>query len=372
LYPTLLHYLGVGGIVVLQVLALAAAAGLMADLMRRVTGNLWLGAMVGLVIALDVRLNLFGYMIMTEALAIGLMALWLWCSWRALAERRRDCAIGGAATLLALALTRAPFVLFGVLFAIALTVAVYRKAPGVRVYAAAMGLVALLLAGKAAVAHHYIGTTSGNTGVNLVRFLSLDPRLVVALPVNDPLRRYWREHHSLEWLIRADGLTWASMDGWMTRSYLRAAAISPGLFAATVWNNYVMQGTANGLMVYRGDPNVRLVKETGNPLLATERFWNRLVYESGLSFLLTTLCLLAAVPLLIVTRDTGTRWMLALPFALTIYIAGASAAAFAGLEPGRDFRAGVMYELPAILLWVIVPVSLLTLFVRSNDARHHA
>jgi len=241
----------------------------------------------------------------------------------------------------------------------------------VRLYGIALAVALLPLAGRAVLSRQYIGTTNGNTGINLVRLLHAEPRLIGALPAGDPLQAYWQDHRFSVWELVAANTGWKEIDELVTPSFFRAVKARPCCYLRTVWMNYRDQGRANSLLTFAGDPNVVTFLGKDNLLFNLEYAINWLIYGGPVAFLVTTLCLLAGIPLVIFGKGMRTRLPLTLLVGFVGFTALASAAFATGLFLGIDFRWRIMYELPAILLWVIVPVSLWNLFVRSNDARYH-
>jgi hypothetical protein len=363
-YPLLLRilqaFLGFGpamttALVGLQVAMLAAAALLAGALISEATARPSLGVLAAMLVALDCRLTLHGFLILTEAMAVFLVSLWLYANYRCVQDQSWPWASCAALSLLALGLTRAAYMpLIPICAGVSFLIWLWHRGSGqdLRRYGAVMAIASLVVLAKWTVSCHYIGVPTGNVGINLVRVLAMQPRLLRGAPAGDPVAAHYRAEGNLEALLFSQDWT-REFNRSVARSYASAVLRHPALLVElSVWS-LLRQIAVDRVAPYPDDANALLLEAGDHPLLAGERWLASLLSAPVTGPLLFFLPVIGAcVALFVRSVPVGVRRLLLLSATFTIYSVVTSTCGFAEIHPSDSVRVRVMYDLPLLLSWI--------------------
>jgi hypothetical protein len=368
-------------VVLVQMAMVVATCLLIYAITRRLTDRRWLGAAAALLVALDIRITIFEYLLLTEILAIFLSVLLIYALTRALLDDSRPAAVLAALSLLALALTKVSYVILAFAASLYLGLLAWRfrdsaRAAALRRCAVAFSIAALVLAGKLITAYAHTGMVSGNSGVVLQHFLSINPEIVLGLPDGDPAlakfkQAYEEQGHFLFVHERLGGVGPVATHATM-RIYARAVLGNPVGAIKAALKGYYRQTSHNYLFIYPEETNFRAFQSSPNPLFAIERAINRTIFGGWPSVIWNTLCLVLALLCLFTALPAPQKIALALLLGFIFYTIGLSTWTFGGHWIADNSRMRLMYEAPLIALWVFVPYWLLALARRPAPAHREA
>ena len=330
----------------------------------RLTTRRGLAAAAAFLVALDVRITVFEYLLMTEILAIFLSVSLIHAMSRALLDNSRLSAALAAACLLALALTKVVYVALPFLASALLALLAWRfreaaMSASLRRCAVGLSIVAVLIAGKLATCYYYTGMVSSNSGATLQQFLSLNPAIVLRLPDGDPalakFKASYAEHGSFLLVAERFDNAGVELSRATSRIYVRAVLGDPLGAMKAALKAYYRQTSQNHLFIYPEETNVRAFKASRNVLFAIERSINAAIFGSWPSVIWNSLCLLLGTLCLVTRMPASSKVVLALLLGFIIYTIGASTWTFGGYWRGDNSRMRLMYEAPLIALWIFVP-----------------
>jgi len=346
LYPMLISIVGLTALPWIQVAAWAAAAFLAGDLVRRATRSMWAAAAVTVLLALDLRVILYGYLVLTESLAVSLICFVTWSTYRGACEGRRGFLLLSCVALFALVLLRSGYTgLFVLITLAALIRATVRRTSLLLTAAAVLFPLCGLLAVKVAYSQRYTGSPTGNTGINLIRVLAESPHMVVSLPQGDPVREEWVKHHTLKALV--DSREWAWLNTFVPRSYARGVLAEPGELLRVAWQSFVKQERDTALGWYADNPNLaRMGVAWLFPWRAAA-----LVVQAARSTVFIPALLLVLPPFLAwACAHRRLRWGLLLPWAFHAYTTATNTLAFAPCLSGDPGRMAITTEATFVML----------------------
>lgn len=372
LYPVLvrLTQLGFGAahlhaaMAVLQMAAIVGACLLVYRITHVLTASRLAAAAAALLLALDVRITVYEYVLMTETLAILLSLVWLMASWQAIMGGSRWYCLGAAAALLALALLRSTYV--SLVFPAALAPAVLSRFRGLRDlrrslrrYATVMAAAAVLVAAKLGAAYALNGVVSGNAGMNLLQFLSEDRELVLGLPDGDPDVQILKQEYAARGGILHvyeyyDGPWGPRFNRALSRVYASAVARRPHRALLVALKGYYRQGRDNLTYCYPEESNHLVLARSRNPLLLLEKGLNLTLFSPWWNVPWSTASLLGAVALLFSRPGRHRLLLLGLLLGLVLFTITVTTFAFAGMYIADNCRMRLGYEAPLLAIQCLV------------------
>lgn len=291
-------------VVLAQIGMVVATSLLIYRIALRLTKKRWLATAAALLVALDVRITIYEYLLLTEILAIFLSVCFIYAMSRALVDNSRLSAALAPLSLLALALTKVSYValtfIVGALFV--LLAWRFRRAAvsaSLRRCAVGLSMVAVLLAGKIITCYYYTGAVSANSGIVLQSFLSLNPEIVLRLPDGDPalakFKESYAEHGSFLFAADRFGGPGPAASRATAQIYVRAVLSHPLGAMKAALKEYYWQTSHNYLFIYPEETNFRVFNSSQNVLFAIEKGINAAIFGSWPSVVWNSLCLLLGV-----------------------------------------------------------------------------
>ncbi len=353
-------------VVLLQIGMIVGTCILVYYIVLRLTEKRWAATVAALLLALDIAITIYEYIVLTETSAIFLSVLFIYASFLALVEGRRRWVWLAAFSLLGLALTKFGYVPFAFAAGVVSVAAawVLRKRPdsaSLRRYALALFVVCVLLGAKLSLTYRYTGAVSVHGAWGLAQFLDMRPDLVMRLSDSDPglakLKTYYAANGHLAgaWLMMGGKPTSPEFVRAMTRAYFRVWFTYPIDTLGIVLHTYYRQRMQNLLFCYPEETNYRYFGASGNALFTVEKIINRAIFGSWLGLGWTSLCLVLAAVLLFVAIPLEKKLLVGLLLALIFFSLLVSTVLFSGTWIGDNTRMRLMYEAPAVALWLSVP-----------------
>jgi hypothetical protein len=350
----------------LQIVMVVVTCLLVYRIVFWLTARRWLAGLAALLLALDVRVTIYEYLLLTEILSIFLSMVFVYAAFRLFQDSRWLWAVLAALSLLGAALTKFSFVPIVFLGAglSALGAWRFRQAAfalPLRRGAVTLAAAVLLLTAKLATCYHYTGAISAHSGDVLMGFVSLEPRMVTQLPDGDPevarVKAFYATNGNLlggtrQFITPEDPGGSARV---ASKIYWMAVPRHPILATLAAMKEYYWENTQNYLYCYPEETNGLVFITSPNPLFAVERGLNSLFFAPWRNLVWSSLGLLFAVLAALSRLPAPKRLLLGLLLVVSLDTLLTSTLMWGGFYTPDNTRMHLMYEAPLIVFWVFVP-----------------